>query len=84
MILLMNTIIHTLKDPKFKVGNHVRISKYKNIFAKGYALNWSEKVFVIKKIKNTVPRTYMISDLNNEEIVGNFMKKNYRRLTKKN
>ena len=42
------------KDPKFKVGDHVRISKYKNIFAKGYTPNWSEKVFVIKKVKNTV------------------------------
>ena len=43
------------KDPKFKVGDHVRISKYKNIFAKGYTPNWSEDVFVISKIKNTVP-----------------------------
>ena len=42
------------KDPKFKVGDHVRISKYKNIFAKGYAPNWSEEAFVISKIKNTV------------------------------
>ena len=40
------------KDPKFKVGDHVRISKYKNIFAKGYMPNWSEEVFVIKKVKN--------------------------------
>ena len=43
------------KDPKFKIGDHVRISKYKNIFAKGYTPNWSEEVFVISKIKNTVP-----------------------------
>ena len=43
------------KDPKFKVGDCVRISKYKNIFAKGYMPNWSEEVFVIKKVKNTVP-----------------------------
>ena len=42
------------KDPKFKVGDHVRISKYKNIFAKGYTPNWSEEIFVIKEIKNTV------------------------------
>ena len=42
------------KDPKFKVGDHVRISKYKNIFAKGYTPNWSEEVFVVSKIKNTV------------------------------
>ena len=42
------------EDPKFKVGNHVRISKYKNIFSKDYTPNCSEKVFVIKKVKNTV------------------------------
>ena len=43
------------KDPKFQVGDHVRISKYKNIFAKGYTPNWPEEVFLIKKVKNTVP-----------------------------
>ena len=43
------------RDRKFKVGDHVRISKYKNIFAKGYTPNWSEKVFILSKIKNTVP-----------------------------
>ena len=52
------------KDPKSKVGDHVRSSKYKNIFAKGYTPNWSEEVFVIRKIKNTVPWTYVIHDLN--------------------
>ena len=60
------------KDPKFKVGDNVRISKYKNIFAKGYTPNWSEEVFVISKIKNTVPWTYAISGLNGEEITGSF------------
>ena len=45
------------KDPKFEVGDLVGISKYKNIFAKGYTQNWSEEVFVISKIKNTVPWT---------------------------
>ena len=49
-------------DPKFKVGDHVRISKYKNIFSKGYTPNWSEEVFVIKKIKNKVPWTYVTDD----------------------
>ena len=58
----------------FKVGDHVRISKYKNIFAKGYAPNWSE-VFVINKIKNTVLWTYAISDLNGEEITRSFYEK---------
>ena len=47
-------------DSKFKAGDHVRISKYKNIFAKGYSPNWSEEVFLISKIKNTVPWTYFI------------------------
>ena len=55
------------KDPKFKVGVQIRISKYKNIFAKGYTPNWSEDLFVISKIKNTVPGTYLI---NGEEIIG--------------
>ena len=63
------------KDPKFKVGNHVKISKYKYTFAKGYAPNWSEEVFVISKIKNTFPQTYVISDLNGENIVGTFYEK---------
>ena len=52
------------KDPKFKVGDHVRISKYKNISAKGYTPNWSEEVVVVNKVQNTVPWTYLINDLN--------------------
>ena len=63
------------KDPKFKAGDRVRISKYKNIFAKGYMPNWSEEVFVIKKVKNTVAWTYVINDLNGEEIIGAFYEK---------
>ena len=63
------------KDPKFKVGDLVRIYKYKNIFAKGYVPNWSEEVFVVSKIKNTVPWTYVVSDLNGEEIIGSFYEK---------
>ena len=63
------------KDPKFKVGDRVRISKYKNIFVKGYTLNWSEEVFVVNKIKNTVPRKNVINDLNGEEITGTFYEK---------
>ena len=58
------------KDPKSKVGDHVRISKDKNIFAKGNAPNWSEEV--VNKIKNTVPWTYVINNLNGEEIIGSF------------
>ena len=63
------------KDPKFKVGDHVRILKYKNIFAKGYTPNWSEEIFVIKRIKNTIPWSYVINDLNSEEIIGTFYEK---------
>ena len=75
-----NTYINTDKetndkDPKFKVGDRVRISKYKNIFAKGYTPNWSEEVFVIKKVKNTVLWIYVINDLNGEEIMGTFYEK---------
>ena len=58
------------KDPKFKVGNHVKTSKHKNIFAKGYTPNCSEEAFVVSKIKNTVPLTYVINNLNVEEIIG--------------
>ena len=60
------------KDPKFKVGDQVRICKYKNIFAKGYTPNWFEEFFVASKIKNTVPWIYVINDLNGEEITGTF------------
>ena len=71
------------KDPNYKVADYVRISKYKNIFAKGCAPNWSEEIFVIKKIKNTVPWTYVISDLNGEEIVGSFYEKELQKTNRK-
>ena len=71
------------KDPKFKEGDHVRISKYKNIFDKGYAPNWSGEMFVVKKIKNTVPWTYVISDLNGEEIVGIFYEEELQKTNQK-
>ena len=67
-------------DPKFKVGDHARISKYKNIFAKGYTPNWSEEIFVIKEIKSTVPWTYVINDLNGEEISGTFYEKELQKI----
>ena len=63
------------KGPKFKVGDHVRISKYKSIFPKGYTPNWSEEVFVVKKVKSTVPWAHVINDLNGEEITGTFYEK---------
>ena len=52
------------EEPKLEVGDHVRISKHKNVLIKGYVPNWSEEVFVIKKVKNAVPWTYIISDFN--------------------
>ena len=63
------------KDPKFKGGYRVRISKYKNIFAKGYTPYWSEEVFVASKIKHALSWTYVVSDLNGEEINGSFYEK---------
>ena len=63
------------RDAKIKIGNHVRISKYKNIFANVYSPNWSEEPFVISKVKNTMPWTYVISDLNGEGIDGMFYEK---------
>ena len=71
------------KDPKFKVSDHIRISKYKNIFAKGYTPNWSEKVFVIKTGRNTVPWKYIINDLNGEEIIGTFYEKELQKTNQK-
>ena len=68
------------KDPKFKVGDRVRISKYKNIFAKGYTPNWSEEVFVIKKIKKAVPWTYAINGLYGEEITRTFYEKEFQKI----
>ena len=70
------------KDSKFNVGDRVRISKY-NFFLQGYTPNWSEEVFVIKKVKNTVPWTYVINDLNGEEIIGTFYAKELQKTNKK-
>ena len=72
-----------VKDSKFKVGDHVRISKYKNIFAKGYNPNWSEDIFVIMEIKNTVPWTYVTNDINSEESIGAFYEKELQKIDQK-
>ena len=68
------------KDPKFKIGDHVRISRYKIIFAKGCAPNWSEEDFVVSKIKTTVSWTYVVNDLNGKEITGTFYKKELQKI----
>ena len=67
--------IDVISDSYAEYSDRVKISKYKNIFAKGYTQNWSEEVFVVIKIKNTVPWTYVISDLNGEPITGSFYEK---------
>ena len=66
---------HNEKDSRFKVGDRVRISKFKNIFAKGYTPNWSKEIFIVDKINDTVPYTYNLKDLNDEEILGIFYDK---------
>ena len=63
------------EGPKFKVSDHVRILKYKNIFARDYVPNWSEEIFVIEKVKNTVPLIYVISYFNRKENLRTFYKK---------
>ena len=75
-----NTYIDSIKevndkDPKFKVGDLIRISKYKNIFAERYTPNLTEEVFVIKKVKNTSPWKFVINDLNGENVIGMFYEK---------
>ena len=71
------------ESPKFKVDDHARISKYKNICAKGYIPNCPEDVFVIKIVKNTATWTYAVSDLNGEEIVGTFYEKKLQKVNQK-
>ena len=63
---------HNEIDSRFKVGDRVRISKFKNIFAKGYTPNWSKEIIIVNKINDTVPYTYNNKDLNDEEIIGSF------------
>ena len=63
---------HNEKRSRFKIGDRVRISKFKNILSKGYTLNWSREIFIVNKINDTVPYTYNIKDLNDEEIIGSF------------
>ena len=71
------------KDPKFQVGGHLRISKDKNIFAIAYAPIWSEEICIIKKVRNTLPGTYGINDLNNEGIIGTFDQKELQKTNQK-
>ena len=67
------------QDPKFKIGDIVRTSEYKNCFAEGCVPNWPEEVFMIKKVKNTVSWTYFIIDSKSEETVGTFYEKELKK-----
>ena len=71
------------EDSKLEVGNHVKVTKYKNIFAKGYTPNCPVEVFVINKVKNTVPGKYVLEDLMVKKLLGRFIKKNCKRQSKK-
>ena len=84
VIPLLNIMRNLIKkNSKFRVGDHVRISKYKNIFTKGYSQNWIEEIFVVKKNRNTVPWTYVISKMK-LKLNNLFMKKNCRKQIRKN
>ena len=71
---------HNKRSARFNVGDRVRISKFKNIFAKGYTPNWSREIFIVNKINDIVPYTYNLKDLNDKEIIGSFMIENYGKL----
>ena len=71
------------KDPKFIVGHHVGISKYKNIFAKRYTPNWSEEIFAIKQKKKNCTLAYVISELHGEKILGSFYEKKLQKTNQK-
>ena len=73
------TKLRSSERSRFKVGDRVRISKFKNIFAKGYTPNWSREIFIVNKINDTVPYTYNIKDLNDEEIIGSFYDREWQK-----
>ena len=70
---------HNEKDSRFKVGDRVRISKFKTKFAEGYTPTWSKEIFIVDKINDTVPYTYNLKDLNDEEIIGSFYDRELQR-----
>ena len=73
--VLTEKIETNLKAPKFKVNDRVRITKYKNIFSKGYTENWSREIFIIDSVLKTNPWTYKLKDLNREKMIGSFYEK---------
>ena len=68
---------------KFKFDDHVTISRYKNIFTKEHTQNCFKEVFIVSKIKKTVPWTYVINDLNGEPITGNLYEKILQKINQK-
>ena len=74
---------HNGKRSRFKVVDRVRISKFKNIFAKAYTPNWSKEIFIVDKINDAVPYTYNLKDLNDEEIIGSFYDQELKKLNYK-
>ena len=64
------------KLPKFKVNDRVTITKYKNIFSKGYTENWSREIFIIDPVLQTYPWTYKLKDLKEEKTIGCFYENN--------
>ena len=71
-IIRVYTDEHNEKDSRFKVGDRVRISKFKNIFGKGYTRISRKEIFIVNKINDTVPYTYNLKNLNGEEIICSF------------
>lgn len=72
---LLKTVYNKIKSfpmPKLKIGENVRISKYKHIFEKGYTPNWTTEIFTIEKVKNTNPCTYILKDYQDKTIQGSF------------
>ena len=86
-VKLSKTQLHDIGQSEGFLGKYENmrknLSKYENIFAKGYISNWSEDVFVIKKVKNTVPWTYVISDLKVQEIIGTIYEKELQKTNHK-
>lgn len=69
---LMQKNLPPKKKNKFKVGDSVRISKYKHLFEKGYTPNWTTEIFVVDQVQRTRPVTYKLRDFENQLIQGGF------------
>ena len=70
---------HNEESARYNLGDRVRISNFKNIFAKGYTPDWSREIFIVNKINDTVPYTCNLKDLNEEEIIGSFYDREFQK-----